>query len=175
MKEALGKSTGAGAPCFCRQAVFPAQTLPQRGCCHGTHPLPIPGDPAPSGVVWTLAWACLFEGLAHPQQLSPLPLHPKDPSLESKAPHFTFQKRALRTLLPLPILHILNSAAWLQPLPSDLHDNRAAFQVHPVPKGVGGFRLSPPSSLEGGTRHSTGDKRGGRVGGPQSSAPSSST
>lgn len=46
-------------------------------------------------------------------------------------------------------MHILNCAAWLQPLPSDLHDNRAAFQVHPVPKGMRGL-LPLPSLFPGG-------------------------
>lgn len=50
---------------------------------------------------------------------------------------------------PHPILHILNCAAWLQPLPSDLHGNQAAFQVHPMPKGK--RRLLPiPSLFPGG-------------------------
>lgn len=136
--------------------VFPAQTLPQRGCWHGTHPLPIPGEPARQELCGP--WpgpAAPFEGVAHPQQLSPLPLHPRDPFLESKGettllhlPKRSPEDVCFLTPAPPCILHILNRAAWLQPLPSDLHDNRAAFQVHPVPRGGGLLPL--PSLFPGG-------------------------
>lgn len=121
--------------------------------------------------------SALFEDLSHPQQLNPLLSIQRAPLQKAeRKDHTSPSKRKVPKMSASSlILRIVNRAAWLQPLPSDLHGNQAAFQVHLVPEGEGGFCLSPPSSLKAGTRHSTGDKRGGRVGGPQSSAPSSST
>lgn len=105
--------------------------------------LPSPAPPAR----WVLAGCPLLGILPHqslggpwpgsailesPQQLSPLPPLPEDAPLEGRkeGPPSTFQRQpALEISASPPTLHILNRAAWLQPLPPGLHGNRAAFQV----------------------------------------------
>lgn len=106
------------------------QSLPQGCCWQGTDPQPrvpappsVPQGPRPTRMVRT----------SHPpQQLSqPLPA-PKGISLGGRKEenHPPPPKKNPEDLCYLPsLLNILNCAAWPQPLPSDLHGNRKAFQV----------------------------------------------
>lgn len=91
-----------------------------------------PRGPAPPEAAWALAWLPPFwMASTPPQQLSQLPPPPKGTSLGGKKEeNHPPPKKNPEDLCFLPrLLNILNCAAWLQPLPSDLHGNREALQV----------------------------------------------